>query len=178
MRKSKTIEKDIDKLAKKIGCERSYEIFTKSRNGELTQKQQSQWDTLRNELRESSNLEGYRKRIKKGHEWNETDSWISSCQSSYDFDFGGMIDLQEKEEGVKQEDIDEWRVELLNKFDHYMECLELLYGKHHFNPQRVWGFINQQDMKLDDNLLLNNDEEVFTNIADCKFSSPVYKLKK
>ena len=75
MRKSKTIEKDIDKLAKKIGCERSYEIFTKSRNGELTQKQQSQWDTLRNELRESSNLEGYRKRIKKGHEWNETDSW-------------------------------------------------------------------------------------------------------
>ena len=174
MRKSKTIEKDIDKLAKKIGCERSYEIFTKSRNGELTQKQQSQWDTLHNELRDSTSLERYRKRIKKGHEWNETDSWISSCQSSYDFDFEGY----DEEEGFKHEDIDEWRVELLRKFDNYMECLEHLFGKYHFNPQRVWGFINQQDMKLDDNLLLNNDEEVFTNIADCKFSIPVYKLKK
>jgi len=175
MRKSETIKKDVRKLAQKFGCEKVYSVWEKIRNGELTKKQQSEWKTLDDELGDSSVLEGYRKDIKKGHEWNETDCWISSCQSSYDFDFGGY----DEEEGFKHEDIDEGRVELLEKFDHYMECLGLLYGEYHFNPQRVWKYLIQKEYSMDTiQLLLENDEEVYANIAGCKFSSPVYKLKK
>lgn len=175
MRKSKTIRKDMNKLTKKFGCERSWEVSEKIRTGELTQKQQSQWDTLHNELRDSTSLERYRKRIKKGHEWNETDSWISSCQSSYDFDFGGMIVCEQEDEGVKHEDIDEWRVTCLERFDNYMECLELLYGKFAFDPQKVWKFLCQKEMNLKPNLLLDNDEELIPTIRYCTYSSPIMK---